>query len=142
MKMRVYVASHCRWAAAHVASVLLRHGQQIASRWHSKPFLATTAHTKTERAEIAQEDRDDVFAADALVLVSGPDKYSGGKFVEAGIAIGLQKTVIVIGRRENMLLWLPSVIAVDSPEAAAEVLTRQWRAIYAPVWCGPIYVRG
>lgn len=122
--MKVYVASHCRWAAAHVASVLCANGHRTTSRWHNKPFLATTAHTEQERAEIAQEDHDDVLAADALVLVSGPDKYSGGKFVEAGIALGSQKTVVVVGRRENMLLWLPSIIVVDSPEAAAKALAR------------------
>jgi len=53
---------------------------------------------------------------DALVLVAGKEKYSGGKFVEAGIAIGLGKRVVVLGRRENMLLWHPLVTSVEEPE--------------------------
>jgi hypothetical protein len=65
---------------------------------------------------IATEDVIDVINCDSLVLVSGPDKYLGGKFVEAGIAIGLGKRVIIIGRRENMLLWHPWCETVSSPE--------------------------
>lgn len=117
--MKIYVASHDRWAACHAASVLRGKGHEIMSRWHEKEFLATEAHTEFERALIAKEDVDDVTASDTLVLISGPDKYSGGKFVEAGIAIGQGKRVIVIGRRENMLMWLPSIECVPSPEDIA-----------------------
>jgi len=63
-----------------------------------------------------------VLAADALILLAGPDKYSGGKFVEAGIAIGAGKRVIVIGRRENMLLWHPQVDRVDTVDEAIYLL--------------------
>lgn len=114
--MKIYVASHDRWAACHVAEILRSKGHVIVSRWHNKEFLPTTEHNEAERREIALEDFEDVTVSDALVLVSGPDKYSGGKFVEAGIALGQGKRVIVIGRRENMLLWLPSVDLVGSPE--------------------------
>jgi len=114
--MKIYVASHDRWAACHVADVLKAKGHEITSRWHSQEFLPTEAHTELDRAKIAQEDVDDVSASNALVIISGPDRYSGGKFVEAGIAIGQGKPVVVIGRRENMLLWLPSIRCVSSPE--------------------------
>lgn len=117
--MKIYVASHSRDLALDAAFVLRRAGHKIASRWHNKPFHPTSHHTPDECAAIAQEDYDDIVGADALVLVSGPDKYSGGKFVEAGIAIGLGKPVTVIGRRENMLLWLPSVRLVSTAEEAA-----------------------
>ena len=43
------------------------------------------------------------------MLISGPDKYSGGKFVEVGIAVGLDKSVVVIGHRENTLLYLDDI---------------------------------
>jgi nucleoside 2-deoxyribosyltransferase len=120
--MKIYVAAHCRWAGLHAASVLKSSGHEITSRWLQKTFLPVSEHTPEERCEIALEDVEDVLRADALVLVAGPDKYSGGKFVEAGIALGLGKSVVVIGRRENMLLWHPAVVAVDTPEQASHVL--------------------
>ena len=104
--MKIYIASHSRWAALHVASVLRSRGHEICSRWINKPFNRVADYTEQEREVIATEDVIDVINCDSLVLVSGPDKYPGGKFVEAGIAIGLGKRVIIIGRRENMLLWL------------------------------------
>lgn len=122
--MKVYVASHDRWAACHVASVLEAHGHFITSMWLYKEFNATQDHTVAQREEIAAEDVADVRRSDALVLISGPDKYAGGKFVEAGIAIGLGKQVVVIGRRENMLLWLPAIVSVGTPDEAASFLSR------------------
>jgi hypothetical protein len=64
----------------------------------------------------------DVMSCDVLVLIAGPDRYSGGKFVEAGIAIGAGKRVIVMGRRENMLLWNPDIDAVDTPDEVCALL--------------------
>lgn len=120
--VKIYVASHCRWAALHVAEVLNRQGHSITSRWHYKAFNPTASHTEAERYEIAQEDYDDVASADYLVLIAGSERYPGGKFVETGIALGLGKKVIVIGRRENMLIWLPKIVQVQTPEEAAHLI--------------------
>lgn len=107
--MKIYVASHSRELAQKMADDLADQGYTITSRWHGKEFHPTEHHTVNERRAIAQEDYDDICAADALVLIAGEEKYSGGKFVEAGIAIGQGKPVYVYGRRENMLMWLPAV---------------------------------
>lgn len=112
--MKIYVACHSRWEAESTARGLRLGGHTITSRWHGRAFHPTSHHTPAECEAIAQEDYEDIVAADALVLVAGPDKYSGGKFVEAGIAIGLGKPVTVFGRRENMLLWLPSIRVVET----------------------------
>lgn len=112
--MKVYVASHDRWNAHAAAGRLIDAKIDVTSRWHTKEFLPSSDHTESERADIATEDYDDITIADALVLLSGPDKYSGGKFVEAGIAIGQNKPVFVIGRRENMLMWLPIIKAFET----------------------------
>ncbi len=121
--VKVYVASHCRWAALHVADVLSESSRiDITSRWHYKAFNQTETHTVEERHVIAQEDYDDVTEADILVLIAGSERYPGGKFVETGIAIGQGKPVIVIGRRENMLIWLPSIIQVNTLEEAEHVI--------------------
>lgn len=107
--MKIYVASHSKEAAQDAAACLRRNGHDITSRWYDEEFLPTESYTVERRQQIAIEDVADVAAADALVLIAGPEKYSGGKFVEAGVAIGQNKPVYVLGRRENMLLWHPVV---------------------------------
>lgn len=108
--MKVYVACHNPDLAEGIANKLRKRGWEITSRWHDgRPFKPTEEHTHQERMDIAMMDVDGVTAADAVVLIAGPEKYSGGKFVEAGIAIGQGKPVYVVGRRENMLLWHPLV---------------------------------
>jgi nucleoside 2-deoxyribosyltransferase len=86
---------------------------EIVSRWVNMPFNPTESHTVDERKAIAKMDADDVAACDCLILLSGPAKYSGGKFVESGIALALGKRVVVVGARENMLLWHPAVEQID-----------------------------
>lgn len=120
--MKVYIASHCRWAGLYAADMFGRLGHEITARWLHEPFGATGNYTEAERHRIARMDADDVARADALVLIAGPDKYSGGKFIEAGIAIGMGKRVVIIGRRENMLLWLPDIQCFDTPTGAAAFL--------------------
>jgi nucleoside 2-deoxyribosyltransferase len=108
--MRIYVACHNPVLAESMAQKLRERGHTITSRWHDgRPFLTTDQHTLKERQQIAEEDLADVSEADALVLIAGPDKYSGGKFVEAGFALGIGLPVYVSGRRENMLLWHEAV---------------------------------
>ena len=120
--MRVYVASHCRWAGLHVASVLDGFGHHVNSNWLLEPFNSTDRYSDLDKIRISKMDYWDIHEADALVLIAGPDRYPGGKFVEAGIAIGLGKRVVVIGRRENMLLYHPAVHQVETPLDAANLL--------------------
>lgn len=123
--MKVYVASHCILEGQRVASVLSEAGHVVSSRWLNSEFKPTEQYVEPERSVIAQEDFDDVAASDALVLVAGPDRYPGGKFVETGIALGMGKRVVVIGRRENMLIWLPAIRQVGDPHAAADLLNQE-----------------
>jgi nucleoside 2-deoxyribosyltransferase len=120
--MKIYVASHSQEKALEIAKLLQDNGHHITSRWIYQPFNDTVTYTETQRQQIAEEDTDDVLISDILVLIAGPDKYSGGKFVEAGIAIGANKPVIIIGRRENMLLWHKNIIALDDPQILPETL--------------------
>jgi hypothetical protein len=113
--MKVYIASHCRWAGLYCANILHEQGHEITSRWLFQPFLSTPEYTEGDRQQIAKMDFDDVSRSEALLLVSGPEKYSGGKFVEAGIALALGLPITVLGRRENMLLWCPSIAVIDHP---------------------------
>lgn len=121
--MKFYVASHDRLLGSLVADVISRGGHECTSTWLKNEFLPTERHTVEERMSIAFEDVEDVFRSDVLVLVAGADKYSGGKFVEAGVAMGRGIPVIVIGRRENMLLWHHSIMSVDTVKMAADVIS-------------------
>lgn len=120
--MKIYVAAHCRWAASWVAKELTDQGCRVISTWHTTPFNPTESHSESDRKRIAAQDAQEVEDADALVLIAGPDKYSGGKFVEAGIALALKKPVVVLGRRENMLLWHHLVSAVNEPSELREAI--------------------
>lgn len=121
--MKFYVAAHDRLLASLVANVITRAGHECTSTWINNEFLPTEEHTIEERMSIAFEDVDDVCRSDVLVLVAGAEKYSGGKFVEAGIAIGRNIPVIVIGRRENMLLWYHAIMSVETAEMAAKMIS-------------------
>ena len=112
--MNIYIAAHNQAEAKLVAVVLTIHGHVITSRWLDKPFRPTRSYFFREREGIAQMDFDDVVACDALVLLCPPGRRRspGGKFVEAGIALGLGRRVYVMGPRENMLLWHPRIIQV------------------------------
>jgi len=121
--MKIYIASHSQRDAYAASFILKRDGFEITSRWHDNPdFLPTVSYTAEQRVAIAQEDFDHVTLADVLVILAGPEKYAGGKFIEAGIAIGQGKRVINVGRRENMLMWLPCIHSVDDTEAASRFL--------------------
>lgn len=111
--MKVYVASHDRWAACWVAHCLVLAGHRVVSTWHGAPFGRTEDLSSVEREAIAVRDVEEVVACECLVLVAAPDRYPGGKFVEAGIALGRGKPVLVLGRRENVLLWHPEVRAFN-----------------------------
>lgn len=121
--MKFYIAAHDRLLASLVAGVIVRAGHHCTSTWIKNEFLPTESHTMEERMSIAFEDVEDVLSSDVLALVAGAEKYSGGKFVEAGIAMGRGIPVIVIGRRENMLLWHHSVMSVETAEMAAKVIS-------------------
>ena len=113
--MYLYIAGQNREEANEVADACMgRNGHIITSRWISKPFNRTHDHTIPERNIIAQEDFDDVTAADAVVLISCEHRIPSGKFVEVGIALGQNKPIYVIGHRENMLMWHPSVEQFDN----------------------------
>lgn len=123
--MKIYIASHSQELARALAEKLVAAGHTITSSWLAVPFNPTVTHTGQERQLIAAQDTQDVLDADVLVLMAGPDKYPGGKFVEAGIAMGAGRKVFVLGRRENMLLWHPAITAAETVEELIAALEPQ-----------------
>jgi len=120
--MQLYIAGHNQEEAKKAATILFEAGHSITSRWLYNDFKPTEEYSLSERKDIACMDASDVIASDAVVLLSSPEKVSGGKFVEVGIAIGLGKKVFIVGRRENMLMYHYLCKRFDSIETLVESL--------------------
>jgi nucleoside 2-deoxyribosyltransferase len=112
--MKLFIASHSQTHARALQTQLEGHGHEVVARWismDSKFGHGLDAYTDEERTALAAMDEADVRAADALILVAEPEGRTvpGGKHVETGIAIALEKPVFVIGRKENIFHWHPRV---------------------------------
>jgi hypothetical protein len=108
--MRIYIASRYdrRFEMLGVAATLMRAGHDVTSRWiegrGGDPELVA-----------ALEDLADVARADCLVsFTEEPNRgvawaARGGRHVEFGVAVALQKRLCVVGPRENIFHHLPRV---------------------------------
>ena len=115
--MRVFIASHSQSQAASLKSALECAGHEVSARWittDTKFGHGLLAYTDLERRDLAQMDERDVRSSDALVVLAETEGKTvpGGKHVETGIALALGKPVAVLGRRENIFHWHPSVTVV------------------------------
>jgi nucleoside 2-deoxyribosyltransferase len=112
--MKLYIAAQDQHAAREASQSLRIEGHVITARWLHAEFMSTEFYSEAERIQIAFDDVRDVVRADALVLLepSPLEKVPGGKFVEVGVALGLNKRVYVVGPRANMLMWHPLVTCV------------------------------
>jgi nucleoside 2-deoxyribosyltransferase len=111
---KVYVSSHDKLAARYVASVAREKGFEVVSTWHELPARDhTNGKSLSEKRDIAERCHREIAGADIFVLIPSKDKVPGGKFVEAGIAIGLGKAVVTLGPRENLLMFHPQVRQAD-----------------------------
>ena len=120
--MKVYIASHSKEEALKVREILLKENHESTARWLNESFNKTDTYSDFDKGRIAAMDMHDVLRSDALILIAGLEKYTWGKFIEAGIAMGSGKKVIVLGRIENMLLWHPQVIQVEDVFNAMDIL--------------------
>jgi len=122
--MKIYVAACKQDKAQMMASTLDNNGFDIVSTWVYKVFKRTADYTEEEREAIAVRDTEEVKKADAMVLISDDEYYAGGKFVEAGVALGLGIPILVLGRRENILLWHKDVQLFNTREEVLAELQR------------------
>jgi hypothetical protein len=75
-------------------------------------FEAGSADADHYREKFAQDDYDDVIAADLLVAFTEQPRSGnsrGGRHVELGIALGRGIPAVIVGPRENVFCWLPQV---------------------------------
>lgn len=120
--MKFYIAGHDQRDCRYVAKLLKDAGHTITSTWLYLDFVPTSRYSHAEKREIAVTDTREILDSDAVVITPSPYRVPGGKFVEAGIAIGAGKVVFALGSRENMLMWHPSVHLHASVEELIEHL--------------------
>ena len=128
--MKFYVATRLQENARPVRDALVAAGHVCTATWIDEAGYglgSATMGSKTpvEKAAIAARDDFEIRASDALVLVSEPDGayVPGGKHVETGIAIGLDKPVYVVGKAENVFHWHPLVTRYADVPALLEALS-------------------
>lgn len=110
------------------AADLVAAGHIVTSRWILGDHeLRSDGQSDADEWAVrwAQEDWDDLMAADAVIsfteapgLVVG--RARGGRHVEFGAALAVGKRCVIVGHRENVFHFLPGVeFALDWPTALA-----------------------
>jgi len=122
--MKIYIASHNQDDGRRLKTLLLRAGYIVVSSWLTDKRFGREKYTPRQCRQIARRDVCEVLQCDILVLIAGPDLYPGGKFIEAGVALGSGARLIVLGRRENMMLWHPRILAVETADDLKACLAR------------------
>ena len=125
--MRVYLSAKFERKAemAELANTLTRAGCSCTSRWATRPMIEWET-AATSMAKEAVEDLADLAASDVLVtFTEGPGKEpgTGGRHTELGVALILQKPVIMCGPAEQVFHYHPAVIWTKSWEEAMVALT-------------------
>lgn len=129
--MNVYLAARFgrRPELVQYADELESNGITVSSRWlrgdHEWSVKDDEAIPVSIQARFAQDDIDDLMAADVVVCFTespriGPAR--GGRHVEAGYALAMRKQVICVGYRENIFYALPRVIHCEEWVGALHIL--------------------
>ncbi len=111
--MKIYLAAtYSRYPEMQgVAEKLRGLGWEVTSNW-------ITGIPYKDPSQDAMKDIDDILNADTLLFFSGGVGSKGGRHTEFGFAYAMQKTIIIIGERENVFHSLPGVVIVDDLETA------------------------
>lgn len=121
--MKVYLA-HCYEAKGWLESLVVpefeKVGFEIVSRWHN-PNLGEDQG----KLEGALMDVEDLKSAEILVLFIDPWEGRGGKgkWFEFGLAFGLGKKIVLVGRDESCVF-----VKMDNPPEIVRVEDR-WQAL-------------
>lgn len=116
--MKVYLAARYsrHEELQEYASLIEDSGHKVTSRWiHGSHDIARDAQDDEERARFAMEDFEDLLKAEICVSFTEdpgakPKKPGkGGRHVEFGVALAMNLRTVIIGPRENVFHWLPTV---------------------------------
>lgn len=131
--MKIYLASRysTKEKMKEYAEDLRSTGIEVTSTWLEEPHGAGTQLKEVRDAELtgyAETDLVDVKRADWLVFFSVDPSIPiarGGRHVEFGYALGLEKNILVVGPKENIFHYLPVVHFADNFENAKKFLLEQ-----------------
>jgi hypothetical protein len=91
-------------------------GHEITSRWirgnHEISGISRENISHKDNERLAREDYYDLLIAEQVICFTEPPESSysrGGRHVEYGIAMALNKQIIIIGHRENVFYFLPEI---------------------------------
>ena len=132
-KLKIYLASrYSRFPEMQqYAKNLDALGHRVTSRWILGDH-DLRAHGQSEAPHYmalwAQEDWEDLVAAETVIsFTEGPrevlGRARGGRHVEFGMALALQKRCIIISFREHVFHWLPHVERYETWTDALIALT-------------------
>src|SRR5262245_7193089 len=114
--MRVYIAgAYSRREALQDYATLLRElGHIITAHWldgvHAEKDHQIGGPFSSEIAIWAMEDCADISQADLVLCFTDGTRSRGGRHVELGMAIALQKEAWIIGPREHVFHYLPHLM--------------------------------
>lgn len=117
--MKIYIAAPYpeRLKAIALGRTLALDGHTITARWLAPSHDADDkGPTLTEWARHAREDLTDVLDCDLLIAYN-PDGYenvgTGGRHVELGYALAINRRILLIGDRTNTFHHLGAIKQID-----------------------------
>lgn len=131
--MRVYIAARYsrREEASFYATVLREAGHIVTSDWHEETQYAPTVTMKeipdADLIFMANRDIEQLANAGAVLFLSeSPEQpiVRGARHVEFGYALAMAKRIIVIGPKENIFHYLPSIEHAPRLAEALDLLAR------------------
>jgi hypothetical protein len=95
-------------------NALLAAGEEVQARWvTSDDHKMEDQPTDDARARCAIEDLDDIAKSDGIINftnnVGQGKRNRGGRHAEFGVGLALNKRMVLIGPREHVFHYLPSV---------------------------------
>ena len=109
--MKIYISSENREIARDLATNFENLGYDVVSTWHVGEQEKFWHYTPTVKTRMIRRNDKEIRSADILLMTTCSYHVPGGKFVEAGIALGAGKQVVVYGERDNIVLYHPDVYA-------------------------------
>lgn len=111
--MKIYIAAPYPTRDAAIAAMhqLEALGHMITSRWLKAPDELADEHARKDLADVAEAD-----ALIALNPAGWEDIGTGGRHVELGYALALDKQIVLVGRRSNIFHYLSHVRVIERLE--------------------------
>lgn len=130
--MRFYLAARFsrREEMREYRDALNELGHKVTSRWISEDEREDLKGMSRQQVSeiVAIEDLEDLANADVVLNFAGNGKSTkkkppkGGRHVEFGVGLALNKMTVLIGEPEHAFHWLPSVERYDTFEDYLDVL--------------------